>query len=281
MYSKQKKRDVDFVLHDGPPYANGNPHMGHMINKVLKDIINRNEIINGRSVHYVPGWDCHGLPIELKALKTKKNVTNDPIEVRSIANNFASKTIEEQSKIFRSWGVMGDWSKSYLTYSTPYIKNQFKQFLKLYQKKLVYRDFKPVFWSPSSKTALAEAELQYNDNHISKSVYLKMKLVDVPELFKSYGSEFYALIWTTTPWTLPSNQAICFNPDLKYSLVKLGNKEDIFIVASELINEVGQTLKTKFEVLDHFEGKKTAHTRYACGSSGRLCLRHVVGKSHI
>lgn len=228
--------------------------MGHMINKVLKDIINRSQIINGKSVHYVPGWDCHGLPIELKALK-KGTENISPIEIRKIANNFATKTIEEQSKIFQSWGVMGDWKNSYLTYSVPYIKNQFKQFLKLYDKKLVYRDFKPVYWSPSSRTALAEAELQYNDNHISKSVYLKMKLVEFPDILKSYGKNIFALVWTTTPWTLPSNQAICYNPDLMYSLVKSKSSSEVYVVASELISDISKILKTELQVLVNFVGK--------------------------
>lgn len=125
--------------------------MGHMINKILKDIINRFQIVKGKKVNYVPGWDCHGLPIELKALNKVKKENITALDIRNIATTFAKKTIEEQKKVFQSWGVFGDWDRSYETYTVPYIKNQLKQFYKLYEKNLVYRDYKPVYWSPSSR----------------------------------------------------------------------------------------------------------------------------------
>lgn len=125
--------------------------MGHMINKILKDIINRHELIKGKKIHYVPGWDCHGLPIELKALQKTKNKNITPIDVRTSARKFADNAIDEQRNVFESWGVTGDWNNAYYTYTIPYVKNQLRQFLKLYEKNLVYRDYKPVYWSPSSQ----------------------------------------------------------------------------------------------------------------------------------
>nr|XP_023020120.1 isoleucine--tRNA ligase, mitochondrial-like [Leptinotarsa decemlineata] len=182
LYSWQRSHlsEPEFVLHDGPPYANGQPHMGHAINKILKDAILRCHILKGNKVHYVPGWDCHGLPIELKA--TTSSINCNPIEVRSKAKTFAEKTIEVQKKTFQSWGVLGDWKNSYKTYTVDYVKTQLRQFYKLYKKELVYRDVKPVHWSPSSRTALAEAELEYNDNHKSPSAYIRFELKQVPKL---------------------------------------------------------------------------------------------------
>ncbi|CAG2102303.1 unnamed protein product, partial [Medioppia subpectinata] len=195
-----------FVLHDGPPYANGSLHFGHAINKFLKDIICRRKLLSGFEVSYLPGWDCHGLPIELKALSKDSNISN-PIEIRNKAKQLALNVIEEHKRWFKNWDIIGDWDNPYLTFNSNYIGNQLKAFETLLDSGLIYRSHSPVYWSPTGRTALAEAELQYNEQHISKSVYVKFKLSTVPPILEKY-SDISALIWTTTPWTLPANQAI-------------------------------------------------------------------------
>ena len=158
-----------FTLHDGPPYANGEPHMGHALNKILKDVINRYKLMKGHRVHYRPGWDCHGLPIELKACKKMaKNQT--VMQIRETAGVFARETMEKQAKEFRRWGVIGDWGNPYVTMDREYEANQLKVFYEMYKKGCIYRDFKPVYWSPSSHTALAEAELEYKEHHSRSDV---------------------------------------------------------------------------------------------------------------
>ncbi|XP_072393391.1 isoleucine--tRNA ligase, mitochondrial [Diabrotica undecimpunctata] len=244
--------EPEFVLHDGPPYANGRPHMGHAINKILKDTILRNEILKGNKVHYIPGWDCHGLPIELKALSNSKE--KDPIEIRKRARNFAKEAIEEQKKIFMSWGVIGDWKHSYTTFSKDYMKLQLRQFFKLYKKNLVYRDIKPVHWSPSSQTALAEAELEYNEKHKSLSAYIQLKIKSVPKISSLADKDVYAIIWTTTPWTLPSNQAVCFNKDFSYSILKNPDTNEIYIVSTDLADDVSKILNINFEAVQIVTG---------------------------
>ncbi|KAK9700501.1 tRNA synthetases class I (I, L, M and V) [Popillia japonica] len=151
LYQWQRKylEGKEFILHDGPPYANGVPHMGHAINKILKDVILRSKILQGKKVHYIPGWDCHGLPIELKAISNDRALNS--MAIRQKARAFASETIVKQKEAFLSWGVIGDWDKTYATYQPTYIKNQVQQFFKLFKKQLIYRDVKPVYWSPSTR----------------------------------------------------------------------------------------------------------------------------------
>ena len=148
-----------WILHDGPPYANGPAHMGHAVNKILKDITNRWKIVDGHRVHYVPGWDCHGLPIELKASKSHER---NPLKIREASRNFALEAVQGQRNEFMSWGVMADWSRPYLTMEKDFVKSQLKLFYDLKEKGLIYQRFMPVYWSPSSQTALAESELEYN-----------------------------------------------------------------------------------------------------------------------
>jgi isoleucyl-tRNA synthetase len=168
-----------FVLHDGPPYANGDLHIGHALNKILKDMINRYQLLCGRKVNYVPGWDCHGLPIELKVLQSMKSKErNDltPITLREKAAAFAKETVQKQSASFERYGVWGDFSNPYLTLQPEYEAAQIGVFGEMFLKGHIYRGRKPVNWSPSSRTALAEAELEYNDKHISRSVYVGFKV---------------------------------------------------------------------------------------------------------
>jgi isoleucyl-tRNA synthetase len=177
-----------------------------------------------------------------------------------LARKFAKTTIKDQMEIFKSWGILGDWTNHYATYDANYIKVQFKIFHKLYQKNLIYRDIKPIYWSPSSRTALAEAELEYNEEHKSPSVFVRFKLKYMPE---RNCDRTYALIWTTTPWTLPANQAICYNPTLPYSLVKNPKDNSVYIVASDLIENLSHTLNSKLEVVDNLRTETLSQSVYS------------------
>ncbi|XP_046743314.1 isoleucine--tRNA ligase, mitochondrial [Diprion similis] len=248
LYSWQRSNlcEPDFVLHDGPPYANGNLHMGHAINKILKDITIRSKIIRGQRVHFVPGWDCHGLPIEMKALISLKENERKltPVEIRQKAQKYANETILKQRDVFMSWGIMADWKESgcYFTHHTSYVTNQLRQFITLYEKDLVNRDFKPVYWSPSSRTALAESELEYNAQHISKTATIRLLLDVLPPALESLkGRPVYALTWTTTPWTLVANQAIAFAEDVKYCAAE-DSEMNFYIVAENLLNEIQEKI---------------------------------------
>ncbi|KAJ2881649.1 isoleucine-tRNA ligase [Coemansia asiatica] len=227
LYEWQLKNNPgkQFILHDGPPYANGDLHIGHFMNKVLKDITNRYQVMQGRRVLYIPGFDGHGLPIEQKALALLKNSrdhdTLDPMEIRKLARNFALKAVSKQTKSFKEYAIMGDWKHPYLTLDPEYEANQLEIFKTMVERGFIYRQNKPVFWSPSSRTALAEAELEYNDNHISTSIYVKFPLSDESLVRIGAAPGASLLIWTTTPWTLPANCAVAVHPDLDYSLVEV------------------------------------------------------------
>lgn len=156
-----------FVLHDGPPYANGPVHIGHAVNKILKDITVRKKVLDGVQVHYVPGWDCHGLPIELQVVKQTHSASAEvsPVEICQNAQKFAENAKEDQQSSFRKWGLLADWKNSYATFHKDYVTRQLRAFYTLYEKGLIFQDYKPVFWSPVSQTSLAEAELEYNMQH--------------------------------------------------------------------------------------------------------------------
>ena len=235
-----------FILHDGPPYANGALHIGHALNKILKDIINRYQLMRGRKVRYVPGWDCHGLPIELKVLQTMTQEERNqltPITLREKAKEFALKTVEEQRASFKTYGIWGDWDNPYLTLTPEYEAAQIDVFGKMYLKGYIYRGVKPVHWSPSSKTALAEAELEYPEGHTSRSVYAKFKISKLSPVLEhkleAYSHDLYLGIWTTTPWTIPANVAVSINPDLNYAVVKYDiTKWEYTIVAADLVEKL-------------------------------------------
>ncbi|GAB7338425.1 hypothetical protein MBLNU457_4714t1 [Dothideomycetes sp. NU457] len=244
--------DNTFVLHDGPPYANGDVHVGHALNKILKDLILRTNLSSGRRVEYRPGWDCHGLPIELKALQSqpaqeqsklpngdpdstkelagaKTSVHMQPLNIREAARKLAAKTVEDQKAAFQSWGVMGEWDSPYLTMNKDFEIRQLKVFRDMVAKGLIYRQNKPVHWSPSSRTALAEAELEYDDNHRVTAAFVKFPLTKLPTLLEDNAAvkkdAISALIWTTTPWTLPANKAIGIHPGIEYCLVEFESSE--------------------------------------------------------
>ncbi|KAM9016908.1 isoleucine--tRNA ligase, mitochondrial [Ara ararauna] len=257
-WQKQRKTKQEFCLHDGPPYANGDPHVGHALNKILKDITNRFYVMRGYKVHYVPGWDCHGLPIELKALSEVKGSENlSPMEIRQKAREFAERAIEKQKSAFVRWGIMADWANCYRTFDPKYEANQLRIFYKMYDKGFIYQDYKPVFWSPSTKTALAEAELEYNEQHVSRSVYMKFPLLKSPPKLASVldgSSPASVLIWTTQPWTVPANQAVCYMPDSAYSIVKCTTTGEYFILAADRVESTAAVLDTQFEVVSTCKG---------------------------
>ncbi|KAL4974095.1 tRNA synthetases class I-domain-containing protein [Aspergillus desertorum] len=240
---RERPADRPFVLHDGPPYANGDLHVGHALNKILKDIICRVQLGAGKRVRYVPGWDCHGLPIELKALEARMDAQEDSGVVgaavtRRIARNLAEKTVKKQMNGFRSFGVMADWENHWKTMDKDFEKRQLGIFREMVEKGLIYRRFKPVYWSPSTGTALAEAELEYKDDHVSTAAFVKFPLIKVPSHLEQdpllQGKDISAVIWTTTPWTLPANAAIAVHPSLEYAIVESAAHGHLLVAQSRL-----------------------------------------------
>ncbi|MCJ1391013.1 isoleucine-tRNA ligase [Xylographa bjoerkii] len=234
-----------FILHDGPPYANGSLHIGHALNKILKDITCRFQLSQGKRVHYVPGWDCHGLPIELKALQKQREIGHlaederpGAVAVRKIARELATRTVEEQKNAFRKWAIMADWANAWKTMDRGFEIRQLKVFNMMVEKNLIYRQFKPVYWSPSSHTALAEAELEYNTDHVSTAAYVKFPLMQLPEALQrridTDGTQINAVIWTTTPWTLPANKAIAVHEDLDYVVVNSQTHGQLLLATSRV-----------------------------------------------
>ncbi|XP_027465554.1 isoleucine--tRNA ligase, mitochondrial isoform X4 [Zalophus californianus] len=261
LYSWQRERKVktEFCLHDGPPYANGDPHVGHTLNKILKDIANRYHMMRGSKIHFVPGWDCHGLPIEIKVLSELggKAQNLSAVEIREKARSFAEAAIKKQRSAFIRWGIMADWNNCYYTFDGKYEAKQLRIFYQMYEKGLIYRSYKPVFWSPSSRTALAEAELEYNPEHVSRSIYVKFPLLKPsPKLVSLLdgSSPVSFLIWTTQPWTIPANQAVCYMPDAKYAVVKCSKSGELYILAADKVTPVASALETTFEVISTFSG---------------------------
>jgi len=247
-----------FTLHDGPPYANGTLHMGHALNKVLKDIINKFQIMKGKKVCYVPGWDCHGLPIELKvlqALDKTQRAELTPIKLRKKAASYAKKQVSQQMDGFKRWGVWGNWDQPYLTLDKKFEASQINLFGEMVFKGYIYRGLKPVHWSPSSQTALAEAELEYPTGHVSKSIYVGFKVDQIPkiltqeisnqapDLLNSEGksNEIKLVIWTTTPWTIPANEAISVNQKLDYVIAQSTDRS-LIIIANDLLAKVSESL---------------------------------------
>ena len=245
---QERPKSNIFVLHDGPPYANGDLHVGHALNKIIKDIICRSKLAEGKRVDYVPGWDCHGLPIELKALEKhgwERGQDVDPVSIRAAAKKFAYKAVERQMAGFRSWAVMGDWENHWKTMQKDFELRQLAVFQAMAEYGLIYRKNKPVYWSPSSRTALAEAELEYEEDHVSTAALVKFPL-DASDW--AADGPVHALIWTTTPWTLPANQAIAINSSLPYCLVR-SPSHGLLIVAGARLSYLQEAIGEDVEVL--------------------------------
>jgi isoleucyl-tRNA synthetase len=254
-----------FILHDGPPYANGSLHIGHALNKILKDIINKYKLLQGYKVRYVPGWDCHGLPIELKVLQSLKSSEKEgltPLKLRQKAHDFALQTQKEQCEGFKRYGVWGDWENPYLTLQPEYEAAQIAVFGKMALKGYIYRGLKPVHWSPSSQTALAEAELEYPEGHTSRSVYVAFPITSVSTpVLTSFLPNLSVAIWTTTPWTLPGNLAVALNPELNYSVVET-SESNYLIVATDLVEKLADTFNQTLTIKATVKGLELEHTKY-------------------
>ena len=244
-----------FVLHDGPPYANGNIHIGTALNKILKDIIIKFKSVDGSDCPYVPGWDCHGLPIEWKIEEEnkKKGIDKKNISVldfRKQCREFAKSWIGIQPKQFERLGVIGDWSNYYSTMSNDAEAQIALEILKFLKNGSLYKGYKPVLWSVVEATALADAEVEYQD-HVSNQIYVKFPL---QKPFKTYNNIF-AVIWTTTPWTIPCNRALAYNVNLKYGIFENEKKEKL-LIAEDLLQNFQETTKAKLKKIDTFEGKE-------------------------
>ena len=263
---QSSKGDEKFVLHDGPPYANGNIHMGTALNKILKDIIVKFHQMDGKDSIYVPGWDCHGLPIEWKIeeqyKKNKKNKNEVPIvEFRKECRSFAEKWIEVHKGQFKRLGVIGDWENYYSTMSYDAEAQIVRELGKFLKEGSLYRGFKPVLWSTVEKTALADAEVEYQD-HKSDTIYTSFP-VKSSNLKELEGSE--VIIWTTTPWTIPANKALAYNEALDYVLVQLNDDGDFknknIVIAEALLGSVIKECSIKnYKIIKKFKGKDLKDT---------------------
>jgi len=259
---ENSKGNEKFVLHDGPPYANGNIHMGTALNKILKDIVTKFHQMNGKDSVYVPGWDCHGLPIEWKIeeqyKKNKKNKNDVPIvEFRKECRDFANKWIDVHKKQFQRLGVIGDWKDYYSTMSFKAEAQIVRELAKFLKEGSLYKGYKPVLWSTVEKTALADAEVEYMD-HISDTIYASFPIKKTST--KSLeGCEI--IIWTTTPWTIPANKALAYNKNISYQIIRIEDDGDFknrkIVIASDLLEQVLKECEIKkFEKISKLPGKE-------------------------
>ncbi len=254
----KNKNNKSFILHDGPPYANGPLHTGHALNKILKDIVIRYKSMCGFYSPYIPGWDTHGLPIENKILSEMKldHKNISIIELRKKAAEYALEQIEVQKSQFQKLQLFSDFKKIYKTLDNSYEIEQLKLFYSLYKKGLIYKGLKPIYWSPTSQSALAEAEVEYQE-HRSPSIFVKFKIVESDILSKND----YLVIWTTTPWTLIANSGVAVNKDFNYSLIKYNNENHL--VATDLINKLIKEWEwNDFEIIKNINGKDLVNTKY-------------------
>lgn len=247
------KGEEQFILHDGPPYANGDIHLGHTLNKVLKDMIVKSKSMQGYDSPYVPGWDTHGLPIELKAIEKigLDHQGEDVLAFRKACADYALGYVDIQREQFKRLGVRGDWENPYLTLSPEFEAEEIGVFGTMAQKGYIYKGLKPIYWCPNDKTALAEAEIEYGEQR-SPSIYVKFPIQNGKNIIDPENS--YFVIWTTTPWTLPANQAVAVHPDYDYVLADYG--DDKLILAKEMLEVFGEEtgLGMPKEILASFKG---------------------------
>ena len=255
-----------FILHDGPPFANGDVHIGTAANKILKDFVVKYQTLRGRRAPYVPGWDCHGLPIEFKVTQEQRQAGHpevDPVSLRQACEAYARKFIDHQRQQFRRLGVLGEWEHPYLTLDRQYEAEELRLFADLVEQGFVYRGKKPVYWSIPCRTALAEAEVEYRD-HVSQSCYVKFPVLGEPALS--------LLIWTTTPWTLPANLAIAYNSTFSYSLVLVG--QETYLLSTLLLPTVAQKCGWEsYQIIRSLEAAHLQTLEYRhpfCDRTGRL-----------
>lgn len=257
-----------YVLHDGPPYANGDIHLGTALNKTLKDFIVRYKNMAGFQSPYVPGWDTHGLPTELKARKkagVENSTTISDVELRKICREFALKYLDDQRNQFKRLGGIAEWDNPYITLTRDFEAKQIEIFSEMASKGFIYKGMKPVYWCPECETALAEAEIEYAEDPCH-SIYVKFRVIEDKGLLSGMGADLdhtYFVIWTTTTWTLPGNVAICVGPEFEYSLIQCGN--EYYVMATALYeNAMKAAEKTDYQVIGTIKGAdleymKTAH----------------------
>jgi isoleucyl-tRNA synthetase len=272
---EQRKNKEMWVLHDGPPYANGKIHIGHALNKILKDIINKYELMKGKNIDYVPGWDCHGLPIELKVEQQlkEKGINKEeipPSQFRKMCREYAKKWVEEQKKDFIRLGVLGDWENPYLTMKPSYQAQEIRELSRIFEKGLVYRGKKPVYWCMFCTTALAEAEVEYSEKK-DPSIYVKFPIKK--QIFPN--KQLYAIIWTTTPWTLPANLAIAVNPEEEYEFIEISENE-VYIIASKLKENFFKETGLSGKVLKTVKGKELLGLEYQHPFNEREFLQSIL-----
>ncbi len=256
-----------YVLHDGPPYANGDIHLGTALNKILKDFVVRYKNMSGYKAPFVPGWDTHGLPTELKARK-KAGVGNasklSDVELRNICRDFALGYIEDQKSQFKRLGGIGEWDNPYITLLKEFEATQIEIFSEMACKGYIYKGLKPVYWCSDCKTALAEAEIEYAEDEC-KSIYVKFNVIDDKGIFNNMGVDLkktYFIIWTTTTWTLPANVAICVGPRFNYCVVKC--EEEYYVIAEELVEKTMQAAgKSDYEIVGTVLGKDLEYMKAA------------------
>ncbi len=285
LYKKILKKNEgrpSYILHDGPPYANGDIHLGTALNKVLKDIIVKQKNMSGYCSNYIPGWDTHGLPIELKAMK-KIGVENGaipPLELRKHSREFAMTYVDSQRTQFKRLGVLGDFDDPYLTLKPEFEARQVEVFGEMAKKGYIYKGLKPVYWCPECQTALAEAEIEYQDDPCL-SIYVKFKVVDDKGLFTSLGLSLdntYFVIWTTTTWTLPGNLAICLGPEYEYTIVQANGEN--YVMARELIEPTLEAAGiTEYTTIGSFTGKELEYCTAQHPFMDRLSL--VIVGDHV
>ena len=256
---QKNSNNKSWILHDGPPYANGNLHVGHALNKILKDIIIRYKNAYGFYAPFLMGWDCHGLPIEHAIFKKmeKKYYALTAVEKRDLCYQFALDNIEIQKKQFAQFGLLTDYTKFYCTLTKDYEKRQLELFIEMIKKGLIYQAFKPVYWSWSSQTALAEAEIEYKDL-ISPSIYVKFNVTNGKNVLQTNDQ---LIIWTTTPWTLPANVAVAVHPSFEYLLVKYKNEQ--YVIGKTLLAKVVQLFKwDDYTIIKTIKGKELENVVY-------------------
>jgi isoleucyl-tRNA synthetase len=248
-----------FILHDGPPYANGDIHIGHALNKLLKDFIVRYQNMTGKQAPFVPGWDCHGLPAESAIIKQTKldRGSLTVSEFRNKCKDFVLSYVDRQREGFKRLGIIGDWENPYLTLKPEFEAKQIEVFGEMAKKGYIYKGMKPVYWCAYDETALAEAEIEYSDDACD-SIFVKFELSDDlgGKIRKINGipEKVYFVIWTTTTWTLPGNMGICLNPDFEYSVVKANG--EAYIIASGLLESVAKAAEIgEYEVLGTLKGR--------------------------
>ena len=252
-----------YILHDGPPYANGNIHLGTAFNKILKDFIVKSKSMAGFDAPYVPGWDCHGLPIEIKVDSElgRRKAHMSVAEIRAECRAYAAKYVDIHRIEFKRLGILGRWEDPYLTMSAEYEAVIAQAFVDFLEAGYVYKGLKPVHWCIRDRTALAEAEVEY-ENHASSSIYVRFRLISDPAAIDPSlaGRNVFALIWTTTPWTIPSNLAISFNPKLEYVAVE--TPEGVMIVADGLLTQVSEALGWHRTIIARFPGSVLEYARF-------------------